>query len=213
MHIPDGLLPVTLTGTGYVLLAGTVLGILRGTSLKGLLRTMTRISLVSSVVFVSSMVHIPMGYTSVHFTFAPLAGILLGPVSFVAVGLAIALQWLLLGHGGLSTLGVNTFSMGSAALLAWLIMRRAKSAPTGGHPPVALLAGIAGSFCKVLLGSTLLVVGGFPPVTFWLVLGAHVPVILGEGAITALAARYLLHHIEEKGLNHGDSFQKVHGKG
>lgn len=194
MHIPDGLLPPALSVTGYALSISTALGIFLKARGQALVGKMTQISLMAAVVFVSSLIHIPMGFTSVHFTFAPLAGILLGPFSFLAVFLAIFLQWLLLGHGGITTLGINAFNMGFSALAACSLFYWLK---TSGQKmkkvvfPAVLAATLAASL-KVTMGSAFLVWGGFPRETFYLLLFAHIPVILGEGAIAGLAAHYIL---------------------
>jgi cobalt/nickel transport system permease protein len=156
---------------------------------------MARISLIAAVVFVSSLIHIPVGFSSVHFTFTGLAGILLGPSSFLAVGIAIFLQWLLLFHGGITTLGINVFVMGSAALSAYFVFNLLrgyfpdsnKKALYAGVP-----AGIISALVKISLGSGFLVLGGFPTQTFFLLLLFNIPIILGEGIIAGVAARYLL---------------------
>ncbi|MEW5921540.1 MAG: energy-coupling factor ABC transporter permease [Bacillota bacterium] len=193
MHIPDGLISPAISATGYALSLGVAIPIF----LKARLLTsrMTRISLVAAVVFVSSLIHIPMGFTSVHFTFAPMAGILLGPSSFIAVSLAIFLQWLLLGHGGITTMGINTLTMGSSALIGCYLFYRLYNPLSAGKRYSAfpaVLAGVIAALTKVILGSTVLVLSGFPAETFFLVLLSHVPVILGEGAVAGLAAYYVL---------------------
>ncbi len=193
MHIPDGLISPAISATGYALSMGVAIPVFLKSRLFA--SRMTRISMVAAVVFVSSLVHIPVGFTSVHFTFAPMAGILLGPSSFIAVSLAIFLQWLLLGHGGITTLGVNTLTMGSAALVSYFLFYRITSfLPEGKKQTMvpAVAAGIIATLLKVILGSFFLVLSGFPGETFFLLLLSHVPVILGEGAIAGLAACYVL---------------------
>lgn len=193
MHIPDGLISPAMSATGYALSLGVAVPVLLKAGLPA--SRMTRISLVAAVVFVSSLIHIPMGFTSVHFTFTPLAGILLGPSAFIAVSLAIFLQWLLLGHGGITTLGINVLTMGSAALLSCFLFYRVNSILPAGHRHAALaavLAGVVAALAKVILGSSFLVFSGFPAETFFLILLSHVPVILGEGAVAGMAAYYLL---------------------
>lgn len=149
----------------------------------------------AAVVFVSSLIHIPMGFTSVHLTFTGLAGVLLGPLSFIAVSMAVFLQWLLLSHGGITTLGVNAFTMGSAALLAYLMfygLYRFKPPGKKWTAALAVGAGMLAAMVKVVAGSVFLIWGGFPVETFFLILLSHIPVIIGEGLIAGFAARYLL---------------------
>lgn len=210
MHIPDGLLPPALSLAGYGLSFSLSVGIFLKSAQRLLLNRMTQVSLVAATVFISSLLHIPMGFTSVHFTFVGLAGILLGPLSFIAVSMAIFLQWLLLGHGGIVTLGVNAFNMGFAALAAYLVYHTLRNyLPSGKKYSVALAvpAGLLSAFIKVLLGSTFLVLGGFPAETFYLILFAHTPVIIGEGIIAGVVAGYLLKHFQ--GSAHDSAVYKL----
>ncbi len=192
MHIPEGLLSPQICAAGYTLSLSVLIISLRRSAL---VKQMTRISLVAAVLFVSSLIHIPVGFTTVHFTLAGLAGILLGPLSFLAVCIAVFLQWLLLFHGGLTTLGVNAFTMGTAALAAYAVFhfvgkRMAQKGSSLLY--VAVAAGIISSLVKISLGSGFLVAGGYPAETFTLLLTFHLPIIVGEGVIAGLAARYLL---------------------
>jgi cobalt/nickel transport system permease protein len=200
MHIPDGLVPPVISATGFALALGATVPLIRKDGL--LTAKMTRISLVAAVVFVSSLIHIPVALTTVHLTFAPLAGILLGPVSFVAVFLAVFLQWMLLGHGGITTLGLNTLTMGTAALLSWFLFCRISSLlpATGKHAAFpAVLAAVSGALLKVVLGGTILLFSWFPGETFFLLILFHLPVILGEGAVAGLAVYYLSRHFRARG--------------
>ena len=192
MHLPDGLVPPLISAAGFALSLGAAIPIFHKTGL--LAAKMTRISLVAAVIFVSSLIPVPVGFTTVHFTFAPLAGIILGPVSFIAVFLAIFLQWLLLGHGGITTLGLNTLTMGTAALLSCYLFCRIGSFRPAGSKYTALpavLAASSGAMFKVVLGGAILLFSGFPGETFFLLLLFHLPVILGEGAVAGLAVYYL----------------------
>jgi cobalt/nickel transport system permease protein len=192
MHLPDGLIAPGLSLTGYV---GSFALIILTTRRKMLVRVMSQVSLVASVVFVSSLLHIPMGFTTVHFTFIGLAGIMLGPLAFPAVALAIAMQSILMGHGGFTTIGINSLNMGTAALLTYLLFSRLRPLlPKGRKNDVAMasLAGFLGSLFKVSAGSAVLIMSGFPRETFYLIAMAHIPVILGESFAAGLAAAYLL---------------------
>lgn len=200
MHLPDGLVSPVITATGYALAMGAAFPFFRKTGL--LTAKMTRISLVAAVIFVSSLIPVPVGLTTVHFTLAPLAGIILGPVSFIAVMLAIFLQWLLLGHGGITTLGLNATTMGTAALVSCLLYYRTCGyfSAKGKNPAIpAVLAAVSGALIKVVLGGTVLLFSGFPGETFFLLLLFHLPVILGEGAVAGLAVYYLSRHFRAAG--------------
>jgi len=73
-----------------------------------------RIALLGAVVFVISVWHIPVPVTgsSSHPVGTPMASIIIGPFATVVIS-AIALFFQsFVGHGGLTTIGANTFSMG-----------------------------------------------------------------------------------------------------
>jgi cobalt/nickel transport system permease protein len=192
MHLPDGLISPGLSIAGYAASFGLVI---LTTRRKMLIRVMSQVSLVAAVVFISSLMHIPMGFTTVHFTFIGLAGIMLGPLAFPAVALAIAMQSILLGHGGFTAIGINSLNMGAAALLTYGLFSRLRPfLPPGRKNDVAVasLAGFFGSLFKVSAGSAILIMSGFPRETFYLIAMAHIPVIVGESLAAGLAAGYLI---------------------
>lgn len=192
MHLPDGLVSPGLNLAGY---AASFALVILTTRRKMLVRVMSQVSLVAAVVFISSLMHIPMGFTTVHFTFIGLAGMMLGPLAFPAVALAIVMQSILLGHGGFTAIGINSLNMGTAALLVYLLFSRIRPLlPTGRKNDVAVasLAGFLGSMFKVSMGSAVLITSGFPRETFFLITMAHIPVILGESLAAGLAAAYLI---------------------
>ena len=91
-----------------------------------------RIALMTAAFFVASLIHVPIGPTSVHLLLNGLLGVVLGRRAPLAVLLGLTLQAVLLGHGGFTTIGVNTCVMALPALgAAWLFgvlhagMRRA----------------------------------------------------------------------------------------
>src|SRR5947208_188022 len=77
-----------------------------------------RIGLLTAALFVASSIHVPLGPTSVHLLLNGLAGVILGRRVGVAIPVSLLLQAWLLGHGDLSTLGVNSCVMALPALLA-----------------------------------------------------------------------------------------------
>ncbi|HEY9205294.1 MAG TPA: energy-coupling factor ABC transporter permease [Candidatus Methanoperedens sp.] len=107
-----------------------------------------RISLLGAVVFVISVWHIPVPVTgsSSHPVGTPLAAIIIGPFAAVVIS-AIALFFqAFVAHGGLTTIGANTFSMGVVgAFGGYIVYRFFKNLS-----PLWFSAGMAG-----LLGSIL----------------------------------------------------------
>ncbi len=72
--------------------------------------------LMAATLLSASLVHMPIAGTSLHLSLLGLAGIVLGRRAFPALFVALTLQALLFGHGGLVSLGLNTLNMGAGAL-------------------------------------------------------------------------------------------------
>lgn len=82
-----------------------------------------RVALLTAVFFVASSIHLPVGPTSVHLVMNGLVGVVLGRRAAVAIPVGLLLQAALLGHGDLSTWGINSCIMTIPALLASPLMR------------------------------------------------------------------------------------------
>ena len=113
MHIPDGYLSPS---TCAVLYAGAATGWYA--ALRRLKRTLTArviplISVFAAFSFVVMMINLPLpGGTTGHALGVTIAAIVLGPSgAILAISLAIAIQALFFGDGGISTLGANCFNM------------------------------------------------------------------------------------------------------
>jgi cobalt/nickel transport system permease protein len=179
MHISEGVLaaPVLVTGWG-ITAAGLGLG-LRKTRAEDLPKT----ALISGVLFLISLVHVPLGPSSVHLTLLGLAGVFLGWSAVPALFVALLLQGLLFQFGGLLSLGVNTAVMGSAALTGWAVFR---ALPRRWY----LVSAFAAGFLAVLAGATLVTAAlflssGDLALTAGLIFAANLPLALVEGLISA----------------------------
>src|SRR3954471_8176481 len=80
-----------------------------------------QIALLTAAFFVASSIHVRVGPGSVHLLLNGLVGVLLGWRACLAIPVALLLQYLLLQHGGLYTLGVNSCVMTAPALAAWAV--------------------------------------------------------------------------------------------
>lgn len=107
-----------------------------------------RLSLLGAVVFVISVWHIPVPVTgsSSHPVGTPMASIIIGPFATVLIS-AIALFFqVFVGHGGLTTIGANTFSMGIVgAFGGYSVYRLLKNIS-----PLWFSAGMAGLIGSIL---------------------------------------------------------------
>jgi ABC-type Co2+ transport system permease subunit len=79
------------------------------------------LALLTAAFFVASLVHVRVGPTSVHLLLNGLVGVVLGWRAALAIPAGLFLQAALIGHGGFTTLGVNSCVMVLPALLAWLV--------------------------------------------------------------------------------------------
>ena len=122
MHIPDGYLSPSTCATFYVLASSAWYAALRRIKALWLSRTIPLISVFAAFSFVVMMFNVPLpGGTSGHAVGVALAAIVLGPWgSTVAVSIALAIQALFFGDGGLTTLGANCFNMAViGSFVAW----------------------------------------------------------------------------------------------
>lgn len=136
MHIPDGVLSVPVLVGGAVLTAGALVQGLRSLDEKRL----PRVAVISSMFFVASLVSIPLGPTSVHLLLSGLMGLILGWAIFPAVFIALMLQSVFFGFGGLAAIGINTFNVAFPGLVLATLARPLLSRISG---PVQLGAGVA----------------------------------------------------------------------
>lgn len=145
-----------------------------------------RMGAVGAAVFTVSLISFPAGGVSVHFAFLGLAGILLGPLAFPAILAVLLLQALLLQHGGILSLGLNAFNMGTGALAAWLIWRL----PVLPVPVKAFAGGFAGAFVPALLMAGEFALSGYGS-GFALIAAIYSLLACVEGAATTVAVHYL----------------------
>ncbi|MCL4195605.1 MAG: cobalt transporter CbiM [Thermoguttaceae bacterium] len=194
MHIAEGMLSgspegiAVLAAGAAVTAAGTAWG-LRKTSYE----QVPQVAMLASAFFVVSLVPIPLGGVSVHLVLNGLVGLVLGWSAFPAILIALLLQAVLFGHGGLTTLGINTASMALPAVAAGLAFRSLASSRS---PLAAALAGIAAGATGVMLGaaavSLTLILSGRDFRTlaegFFLL---HIPLAAVEGAVTGSAVAFV----------------------
>jgi cobalt/nickel transport system permease protein len=188
IHIADGVLRTEWWVGGWVVAAAGVAAMLRLVSE----RDIARLAMVSAVFFVTSSVHLPLAGGRVHLLLPGFIAAVAGPAAALAVFVGLLLQTMMIGHGGITTLGVNAVCMGlpAAALGAvrdWPMIRRLS-------PPVrGFLFGCVGVVAAVGLGAAVLALGAAPGVRSmaWPFAVLHIPIALFEGLITAAALRYV----------------------
>ena len=189
-HIPDGVLSAPVLMAGAVVSAVGV-----GFGLRGLDPVrVPKVAVLSAVLFVASLVHFPVGLSSVHLLLNGLAGIVLGPAVFPAMLVALLLQAVLFGFGGLVVLGVNTMNMALPGLLAWGLFRLvwrdgASQAMASGLGAVA--GGGAVLATALMVGLVLGLSGREFAAAARLVVATHLPVMVIEAVFTAAVVALL----------------------
>ncbi len=188
MHISDGVLPVSVAVGGYAVSLGLTVWSARQTRNED----MPKLAVMTAAFFVASLIHIPFGPTSVHLIIPGLTGALLGPSAFLSIGLGLLLQSLLFQFGGLTALGANALMMGVPALVCGWFFQKFKGQTPSRQALVGGVAGAVGTVLAAIILAGLLVTGGedFLGVAK-IALAAHVPVIIIEGAVSALTIGFL----------------------
>ncbi|MEW6162515.1 MAG: cobalt transporter CbiM [Nitrospirota bacterium] len=189
MHISEGVLSAPVLATGVLLtVAGTALGLKKMTYEK-----IPEVAVLSSAFFVASLIHVPVGPSSVHLVLNGLLGILLGWMTFPSILIALSLQALLFQFGGFTSLGVNTFNMAAPGVITYYLL----NIPVRkGNYLIGTLSGFAAGATGVGLGAILVALSlvttgeAFLNVAR-LVVVAHLPVMLIEGIITAFCVIFL----------------------
>lgn len=183
MHISDGVLSTEVLIAGAALAAGgTVVG-LKKMDMDG----MPRVAVMTAAFFVVSLIHVPIGLSSVHLLFLGLMGILLGWACFPAILIGLLLQSLLFQHGGLTVLGVNTINMALPAIIVYLVFgplvrKEGNWLPLAGAACAGAFAVLLSSLCTA---SSLLFSGEEFTTMARLILIAHLP-IMGIEAVMSV---------------------------
>lgn len=193
MHIVDGALSTE------VIVGGTVLAVAGiGYGLKNL--TMDKIpaaGVLSATFFVASLVHVPLGPTSVHLILNGVAGLVLGWAAVPALFVGLLLQAVFFGFGGLTVLGINTLNIALPAVLAFYVCRHGIASSS---PKVAAVWGTIGGGLAIALTTAVVAISlaltgdEFIPAAK-LVFFAHIPVMAIEAVLSG-AAVFLMHRVK-----------------
>ncbi|EFU69435.1 cobalt ABC superfamily ATP binding cassette transporter, permease protein [Aliarcobacter butzleri JV22] len=187
MHISDGIISIEVaTVSAVVTLAFCVY------SFKNL--TNEKIALVASMsalFFVTSFIHIPFGVTQIHLMLIGFIGIFLGSVAFISIAIALILQALLLGFGGLSSLGANILVMALPAYLVYLIFKL-EILKKLNEKVKFFLVGFLGVFISSLLLFTVLVFSKDEYLAVaYSIIAVNIPTMILEGIVTMFLLLYI----------------------
>ena len=205
MHISEGILPIQWAGFWFLVAAPFVFWGLQTINYRRKKdpHYIFLVALIGSAIFVISCMPVPVPWigTCSHPCGTGLGAVLIGPGPTVVVAsIALTFQALFLCHGGLTTLGANTVSMGVVgAFSAYLIFRILRMA----RVPIWVAAFLAGAFSdwatyattSLELSSALHGDG-----SMWRMFAAvavaflptQLPLGIAEGFVTAIAHQFIL---------------------
>jgi cobalt/nickel transport system permease protein len=161
------------------------------------------LAMVGVAVFVISSMHLPVPVTGScsHPCGTALAAIIVGPFATAVISaIVLFFQAIFLGHGGITTIGANTFSMGVAGgLSGWLVWKglRALDAPLWLAAGVAGLVGDLMTYLVSALELALSLHGETPLATQWMVFfmgyaPTQLPLAIAEAVFTAAVLQVMV---------------------
>jgi cobalt/nickel transport system permease protein len=185
MHIPDGVLsPAVLAVSSALACGGVSIGLNKIDH-----EEIPKAGILSAFFFVASLVHINLGVSSMHLLLSGLLGLLLGWAAVPAIAVALFLQVVLFGFGGLTSLGANICIMSFPAVAVYLLFGKLVGTSHGrtlfalsffaGSASVLIATGVAG---VLLASSSRGLLGPFVALSL-----QHIPVMIAEGFVTAFS--------------------------
>ncbi|MCM1984275.1 cobalt transporter CbiM [Lyngbya confervoides] len=204
MHIPDGLLPAQVCVGGYGIAGGItwfVLRQIRRTASSS--EDLPKAAMLTAAFFVGSSINLPLPPASVHLVLNGLLGALLGWYAWPAILVGLLLQALLLGHGGLTTLGVDAVMIGGPSLVAYGVYQLRHSVrgllkESWRFGLFSFLAGATGLGLSAIIFFSLILLTlpadldiASEEQALSLLLIAHIPLMFIEGGVTTMTALFL----------------------
>ena len=121
IHLPDGVLPPIWWILGFVLCFLLLWFFARRIQGDEARKKIPFVGVISALMLI--FMSIPLGFLPVHLSLAVLCGILAGPgLSFIAVFVVNTIL-ALMGHGGFTTIGINTLLMGGEAIIGYYLFK------------------------------------------------------------------------------------------
>ena len=180
-HIPDGVLSLpVLIGGGVIAVGAVALGLKKIGD-----EDIPRTAILASGFFALSLFALPVGPSSIHLLLGGLMGIVLGTAIFPAVCVALLLQAVMFGFGGLTTLGVNIVNIALPGAVIGAIVAPMVQRATPAR--AAVIAGVASALCVGLTGLMVAACLALSSADFMLsarvMIATYLPLMLVEGFV------------------------------
>lgn len=121
LHAPDGVLPLWLCALGWVITLAAVAIASRIARRAEIRRRLPLLSIVSAFMLVAMSAEVvPLAY---HVNLTVIGGVLLGPALSIIATFIVELMLALLGHGGITVIGVNTVVLSVEMIAGSLLFR------------------------------------------------------------------------------------------
>ena len=157
LHIPDGVLPVSLWATGLalalVLLIASARSLRRATPQQVAYR-----GALGALTLAAMAVQVPLGPLEYHLTLVGPIGVLLGPAAAYQVVFVASAVLAFVGHGGFTVIGLNAIILGAGAALAspvYRILSRARTPAAAMAAATGVSQAVSGALWLVLVGISL----------------------------------------------------------
>jgi cobalt/nickel transport system permease protein len=181
MHIADGILPVEISIAADVVAVGLVY--LGGRNLKS--EEIPRMGVFAAALFIISLIHFPIAGTSIHLGLFGFAGMLFGLRAIPIIFVNLLFQALIFQHGGVLSLGLNTLSMGSGALISAVLWRWVKL----NRQVISFLCGVLGILLPAALIALIFVMADYGK-GMWFMISVYLPTSAIEGVLTVFVYNF-----------------------
>jgi cobalt/nickel transport system permease protein len=157
MHVPDGYLSPATVGAGYaVAVPFWGIAVARVRRVVGG-RTVPLLAIFSAFTFAIMMFNVPVpGGTTAHGVGGTLTAIVLGPwAAVLSTSVALIIQALFFGDGGITAIGINCFNMGVVLPIAGYLAYRVASGRSGMLTQRRVIAAAVGAYIGITLAALL----------------------------------------------------------
>jgi cobalt/nickel transport system permease protein len=121
IHLPDGVLPVWLWVSGFIVAIAVGGILLRLIKKEELTRRLPLLGMMAAVMVLGAAVEIvPIAY---HVNLTVISGILLGPSLIFLATFVVNVILALFGHGGITVIGLNTLTLSIEGVLGYFLFR------------------------------------------------------------------------------------------